>query len=146
MDGTQILAWGGILLGGGSGIFVIIKTIIDKYGKGTTDRQTEVEFGVGILQQQITKSAEDSKRWLEVETYLRDELRRSNADTERVQGLLDVAREQIDTLRRERDELLARQALLVAKFTRGEQITLADITGQSALDRELDELEDTFTA
>lgn len=144
MDTTQILALLGMLLGGGSGLFVLIKSLIDKYGKGPAERQSEVAFGVGVLEKQIERSANESARWLDVEKFLREELRKANADTERVQDLLDTAREQLEELREERDALHQRQQALVRKYRMGEKITLADITGQEDIENHLGDLEDTF--
>ncbi|MEG2887207.1 MAG: hypothetical protein RR853_08790 [Aurantimicrobium sp.] len=125
---------------------VIIVAFIQKFGKGPDQQQSEVQFGVSILQQQLQRAADESRRWLEIEKFLRDELRKTESDNERIDGLLQTANAQIRALRRERDELLNRQILLLTKFQRGEQITLADITGQPDIDREIDELEDTLTS
>jgi len=133
-DSTQLLAILSLVIGGGGGLYVLIKAVIDKFGKGPVERQNEVAFDVGILEKQIQRSVEESKRWHEVEQYLREEIRRANSDTERVQSLLDTARQQIVELQAERNELRERYRLLAAKFTRGERITLADITGDTSLE------------
>jgi len=144
MEPAQVFGFIGSLLGAGSAIAVVTVALIQKFGKGPDQRHNEVAFGVGILEKQIERAANESARWLDVEKFLRDELRKAEADKARIEGLLETARDQIRSLQKERDELLNRQRLLVAKFTRGEQITLADITGQPDLDAELEDLEDTY--
>ncbi|AVR56902.1 hypothetical protein PBI_TRISCUIT_29 [Microbacterium phage Triscuit] len=146
LDFTQWLSVASLIIGGGGGLYVLISSIVTKFGKGPAERQTEVEFGVGILQQQLTRAAEESKRWLEIEQFLREELRKSESDKDRVEDLLRKANAQILSLQRERNELINRQTLLVAKFTRGEQITLADIIGQPGIQKDLDQLEETLAS
>ncbi|WNO27782.1 membrane protein [Microbacterium phage Huwbert] len=143
---TQWLSIASLIIGGGGGLYVLISSLVNKFGKGPAERQTEVEFGVGILQQQLQRAAEESKRWLEIEQFLREELRKSESDKDRVEDLLRKANAQILSLQRERNELINRQTLLVAKFTRGEQITLADIIGQPGIQKDLDQLEETLAS
>lgn len=143
---AEILSIVGAVGGLIAAVSVIVVAFIQKFGKGPGEQQSEVQFGVSILQQQLQRAAEESKRWLDIEKFLRDELRKTESDKERIEGLLETANKQIAALRKERDELLNRQLALVTKFRRGEQITLADITGQPDIDREIDELEDTLTS
>lgn len=135
-----------VILGSGSAIGLVVVELIRKFGKGPEAKQSEVQFGVGILEKQIERAAADSERWLEVERFLRDELRKAESDKDRIEELLSTANAQIRSLQKERDLLLARQQLLVIKFQRGDQITLADITGQPDIDRGIDELEDTLAS
>lgn len=145
MDSAQVWSIVAVVLGSGSAVGLVVVEMIRKFGRGPEVKQTEVQFGVGILEKQIERAAAESARWLEVERFLRDELRKSESDKDRIEELLATANLQILALRKERDELLGRQQLLVVKFRRGDQITLADITGQPDLDREIDDLEDTLT-
>lgn len=107
----------------------IVVAIIGKKVKSPADAQSEVEFGVGLLKEQIAKAQRDSDRWLEVEKYLRDELRKSETDRERVLGVLATARDQIEDLTREKAALERRLARLALKVSRGIPILLSDITG-----------------
>lgn len=146
MEPAQVFSLVGSLLGVGSAIGVVTVALIQKFGKGPVDRQTEVAFGVGILEKQIERAAAESARWLDMERYLRDELRKTESDKDRIDELLKTANTQIRSLEKERDALLGRQQLLVIKFRRGDQITLADITGQPDIDRDIDELEDSLSS
>ncbi len=146
MGPTEITSLLGSLLGAGSAIAVITIALIQKFGRGPDQRQSEVAFGVGILEKQIERAALESARWLDMEKYLRDELRKTESDKDRIDSLLTTANAQIRSLQKERDALLSRQHLLVMKFRRGDQITLADITGQPDIDRDIDELEETLAS
>ena len=141
---TQWLAFLGVLLGGGGAIAVLTKTLIEKFGKGTTDRQTEVSLGVSILEKQIERAERDRAEWKEVEIFLRNLVKETDKEKIELQDALEKARNKIRQLEEERRLLLARQRNLAAKFARGETITLEDITGQPGLDQELEELEDTY--
>lgn len=136
-------------IGAGAGILgavaVMVSAAIQKWGKSPEVQQSSIQYGISILEKSIERAGIESSRWLEVERYLRDELRKADSDKDRLEALLETAKEQIRTLQRERDQLLARLQLLVIKFRNGDQITLADITGQPDIDREIDELEDTLT-
>jgi chromosome segregation ATPase len=127
---TNWLAIAGLVIGTGGGIWALITTIVTKKLKSPADRQTEVEFGVQLLRDQITKAERDQTRWLDVEKFLREELRKTEADKERIQTLLDTTHQQLIDLRREKNELEHRLNRLARKASRGEPITLADITGQ----------------
>lgn len=129
--GTQIGAAVFLLVGGGAGIGVLIRVFFEKKLRTPADRQTEVEFGVGLLRDQISKAERDAARWLEVETYLRDELRRTDTDKERLEDLLTKARQQITELTSERDELARRLTALASKVARGEPISMLDIAGSN---------------
>lgn len=123
-----------------SGIVVIIQTLINKKFRTPTEKQNEVQFGVSLLRDQIAAAEKNAERWLDIETYLRDELRKQDADKERLTALLAEARNQIDELRSQRDELLRRLTRISEKVVRGDRITLADIAGED--NDEVDE--DTF--
>lgn len=142
---TQTLSILGAVVGFLSAISVIVVALINKFGKGTSDRQTEVALGVSILEKQIDRADREKEKWTEIESFLREKLEKAEEDRDRYRKVLETAQEQIRVLTSERDTLLMRQKLLAAKFARGEAITLADITGQS-LDNELEELEDTYSA
>lgn len=136
---TEWLALGAFGISLLSAVGVVIKVFVDKFGKGPEARQAEVELGVGILKSQIERSEKAEERWLRQEEYLRGELRKadeekgkSDVEIERLVVLLREAREQIDDLRQELKIYQKRQKILAYKIARGEQITLADITGETA--------------
>lgn len=141
---TQILTLLGVLLGGGSAIGVITVALINKFGKGQSDRHTEVALGVSVLEKQIERAQKDKEGWTEIETFLRNLIKTTDKENQELRDLLETAQGRIRALTRERDELLNRQKNLASKFARGEAITLADITGQTDLEQELEDLEDTY--
>jgi hypothetical protein len=123
-----------------TGIFLLVQTLINKKFRTPTEKQNEVQFGVSLLRDQITAAEKNAERWLDIETYLRDELRKQDADKERLAELLGEARKQIDELRTQRDELLRRLTRISEKVVKGDRITLADIAGETNDDVD----EDTF--
>lgn len=142
---TQVLAIVAIIFGAGSTIGVVTVALINKFGKGTSDRQTEVALGVSILERQIERADKDRSGWKDIESFLRGELTKADTDKKHLKELLETAETRIKSLEDERDLLLQRQKILAAKFARGEKITLSDITGQPDLDKELEDLEDTYS-
>lgn len=123
-----------------SGIFLLVQTLINKKFRTPTEKQNEVQFGVSLLRDQITAAEKNAARWLDIEKFLREELQKADADKDRVYGLLDEARKQIEDLIKERDELMLRLSRISEKVVKGQTITLADIAGQ--YDDSVDE--DTF--
>lgn len=154
---TEWLAIGAFVISLLSALGVVLKTFVDKFGKSPGDRQAEVELGVGILKSQIERSEKAEERWLRQEEFLRGELRKadeakSKSEDERdeINDLLTEARREIESLRKELKIYQERQRILAYKIANGEQITLADITGEAAVLAlsthvvEEDDIEDTL--
>lgn len=119
----------------------LVVVLVQTFGKKPADRQAEVEFGVKILQEQVSKAERDQDRWLKVEEFLRERLQKAEAKDAEQRGeiltlndLLSDARAQIQELSTELTQLRSRTAALAAKYTRGDDIELADIIGHEAAD------------
>jgi hypothetical protein len=128
-DWTPILAIGGLTISLATAVATILVALVNKKVRSPADNHAEVQFGVALLREQISKAERDSERWFEMEKYLRDELRKTDSDVERLQSLLETAHSQISSLRAEKHVLENRLLTLADKVSRGEPITIGDITG-----------------
>ena len=140
---TQLLSIIGAIAGVLAALGTIFVALVSKFGRGPNERQSEVALGVSVLEKQIERADKEKAGWAEIETFLRNLVKGTDAENKELRKAIDIAEERIRALEDERRILMNRQRNLAAKFARGEAITLLDMTGQE-IDEELEELEDTY--